>query len=128
MKPEMTMFLIETALRANRVRTQRSSAYYDLGIINPMNQWPKYQRPLGMMDRPAFEGHKTYPHLSRPGAGGAAATLLLRKAVLYPLGAVGLVALGYDILKALPASSSDSYRYEERMAIADRLFNNPHYD
>lgn len=123
MKAELTMFLFESAMKANKIRTQRSSGLYDLGIFNPMNQWPKYQRSPGMMDRPAFEGHKTYPHLSRSGTGGAFAAIFARKAILYPLGAVGLTVLGYDLLKALPASDPGSYRYDERMAMSERAFS-----
>ena len=96
MRPEMTMFLIETALKGNKIRTRRSSGIYDLGIFNPTHQWPKYQSRPGMMDRPMFEGHKTYPHLSRPGAGGA--TFVLASHVAAPVAVVGTSVVGASLV------------------------------
>jgi hypothetical protein len=66
MKQEMAMFAMEIALKGSKF------AYDDLtgfGFFNPYHQFPKSQPKLAYMDRPLFEGHKTYPHLSRPAMG-----------------------------------------------------------
>ncbi len=89
MKQEMAMFVMEVALKGSKF------AYDDVtgfGFFNPYHQFPKSQPKLGYMDRPLFEGHKTYPHLSRPGM--AQGSLLALNSAAAPIAIVAASAAG----------------------------------
>ncbi len=64
MKREMAMFVAESALKGTKFAYD--TGVLQFGFFNPYQQFPSAPRKLAYMDRPLFEGHKTYPHLSRP--------------------------------------------------------------
>ena len=76
MNPQMTLFLVENAIKLNRLRKGGHSGPYEFGIINPYKQWPSAPQRLPFMDRPFGPGYSTLPELSRPGLGPALGFLL----------------------------------------------------
>ena len=74
MKSDLALFLFDMALKGTKVFADESMGF---GFFNPYDQYPKHRPKLGYMDRPLFEGHKTYPHLSKPGFGQALGTVAL---------------------------------------------------
>lgn len=81
MNERIAFFLFELAQKGQKIYFNRDPSYFDLGIFNPYNQWPKY-KPSGLspMDkrfiREHGSGYRLLPEHSRPGLGGAAAAVL----------------------------------------------------
>ena len=77
MNDKMAMFLFEVAQKGAHMKYKTNIPQsLSIPIFTPYNQWPKYQPRAPYMDRPLFEGHKTYPQHSRPGFGIALGSLL----------------------------------------------------
>lgn len=72
MKSDLALFLVDMTLKGTKLFADESMGF---GFFNPYDQYPKHKPKLGYMDRPLFEGHRTYPHLSRPGFGQALSTV-----------------------------------------------------
>jgi len=97
MNDKMVFFLFELAQKGQKIYFDRPVSYYDLGIFNPYNQWPKY-KPSGLspMDkhfiREHGSGYRLHPEHTRPGFGGAALAVLSSTAI--PATAITSVVLG----------------------------------
>lgn len=76
MNPQMVLFLVENAIKLNRIRSGRTQGPYEFGIINPYKQWPAAPKRLPFMDRPFGPGYSTLPEMSRPGLGPALGVLV----------------------------------------------------
>ncbi len=94
MKQEMAMFAVELAMKGSKFALDSGALQY--GIFNPYNQFPSAPRKLAYMDRPLFEGHKTYPHLSRRAT--ASMSLLALNSAAVPVAVVGTSVVGATIL------------------------------
>ena len=81
MNDKMVMFLFEVAQKSVKIQRNRGMTPFDIGVLNPFPQFPKWQHSgLSPMDkhfiREHGSGYKLYPEQSRQGFGGAAAALL----------------------------------------------------
>ncbi len=96
MKQELAMFVVEAALKGTKVAFD--ARYGNLGFFNPYQQFPKFERhrKLRYMDRPLFEGHKTYPHLSRPAT--ANMSLLVLNKTMVPAAIAGVSVIGGTVV------------------------------
>lgn len=88
------MFAVEVALKGSKFAFDTGALQY--GFFNPYHQYPSVPRKLAYMDRPLFEGHKTYPHLSRPIR--ANMTLLALNKTMAPAAIVGASVIGGTVV------------------------------
>jgi hypothetical protein len=65
--------------------------------------------------------YRQYPQYSKPAIGAYTWHAARAGARVVPI--VGIAALTYSVLRAIPPSQPDSYGYDQRMEIAHRLFN-----
>ncbi len=93
MRQEMALFAVEAALKGTKVAVDIGAFQY--GFFNPYHQFPKVPRKLAYMDRPLFEGHKTYPHLSRPIRANMA--LLVLNKTMAPAAIAGVSVIGATV-------------------------------
>ena len=81
MNDKMAFFLFEMAQKSVKIQRNRGMSPFDLGVLNPFPQFPKWQHSgLSPMDkhfiREHGSGYKLYPEHTRQGFGGAAAAVL----------------------------------------------------
>lgn len=117
MNPQMVLFLVENAIKLNRIRKGGSSGPYEFGIINPYKQWPSAPKRLPFMDRPFGPGYSTLPEMSRSGLGPALG--VLARPLVVPAAIVTTAVVSTDIEIALldeivsteSVSTSDKIRF-----------------
>ncbi len=115
MNPQMTLFLIENAIKLNRVRKGGHSGPYEFGIINPYNQWPSAPKRLPFMDRPFGPGYSTLPEMSRSGFGPALG--YIARPFVVPLA----VSLTYAITADIEASLIHEVVQTESVPSSDKI-------
>ena len=95
MNPQMVLFLVENAIKLNRMRSGGTQGPYEFGIINPYKQWPAAPKRLPFMDRPFGPGYQTLPEMSRSGFGPALG--VLARPLVVPAALVTTAVLSTDI-------------------------------
>lgn len=95
MNPQMVLFLVENAIKLNRMRSGGTQGPYEFGIINPYKQWPSAPKRLPFMDRPFGPGYQTLPEMSRSGFGPALGVLV--RPLVVPAALVTTAVLSTDI-------------------------------
>jgi len=108
MNPQMTLFLVENAIKLNRLRKGGHSGPYEFGIINPYKQWPSAPKRLPFMDRPFGPGYSTLPEMSRSGLGPALGILLRPLVVPTVIATTAAVSTDIEIVLLDEIVSSDS--------------------
>ncbi len=88
------MFVVELAMKGSKFAFDSGALQY--GIFNPYNQFPSAPRKLAYMDRPLFEGHKTYPHLSRRAS--ASMSLLALNSAAAPIAVAAASVAGATVV------------------------------
>jgi len=111
----MTLFLVENAIKINRMRSGGTQGPTEFGIINPYKQWPAAPKRLPFMDRPFGPGYSTLPEMSRPGFGPALGFIAARVSpVLVPAAIVGTSYVAADVTTTLYAELEPENPNEKR--------------